>query len=172
MKRSGLVALSAIAVAFSVILLSLGAYVPVLEYSAIFMASLCVMLPLSKKSIKAALLTYVATSLLSALLIGGRWEVLVPYVVFFGLHPIVNRFLEGKKVNRVVAVVLKDVWFVGTLLLVNLLFVEFFAFETEWAQKYIVQILAIGGALIFIVYDFLACRFQRAIDIMVARLRL
>ncbi len=172
MKRSGLIALSAVATAFSVILLTLGAYVAVLDYSCIFMASLCVMLPLSKQSKKAALLTYIATSLLSAVFIGGRWAVLLPYVLFFGLHPIANYLLAEKKVNKILAVAIKDVWFVGTLLLVNALFVDFFAFETEWAQKYIVWILAIGGGLGFIVYDFCACRFQRAIDLIVKKLKL
>ena len=53
MKNSKLIALSAIATAFSLIFLVLGATIPALDYSGIFMASLCVMLPLAKKSAKA-----------------------------------------------------------------------------------------------------------------------
>ena len=56
MNNSRLIALSAIATALSIVCLVLGAYVDVLEYSALFMASLCSMLPLAKKSVKAAVL--------------------------------------------------------------------------------------------------------------------
>ncbi len=179
MKASKLIALSAIATAFSLIFMTLGAIIPALDYSGIFMASLCVMLPLAKKSAKAGLLTYAATLLLSCLLVGattGRWEIIVIYGLFFGLHPTVNYFFKTKNINNILALAIKTVWFVGTLILIYNVFTDFLFdasfLQKEWVKKYIYLILVVGGAAVFIVYDFLIVRFQRFTDAIVARMNL
>ena len=172
MKKSKLIALSALSAAFAVIFMVIGAYIPTLDYSAIFMASLCMMIPLTKKSIKSALLTYLATALLSSILVAGRWEVVLPFVLFFGLHPIINYFQKEKHINKFLALAVKDVWFVLTILLVNVLFKNFIAVETAWMVKYLNYIIIFGGGIAFIVYDFLMMHFQRAMDVIVYRLKL
>lgn len=179
MKNSKLIALSAIATAFSLIFLVLGATIPALDYSGIFMASLCVMLPLAKKSVKAGLMTYAATLCLSCLLVGAttsRWEIVIIYALFFGLHPTVNYFFREKKLNVVLATLIKTVWFVGVLILIYKLFTDFLFdasfLQKEWVKKYIYLILAGGGAVGFILYDFLMVRFQRLVDIQVSRMKL
>lgn len=177
MKNSKLIALSAIATAFSIVFMTLGAIIPALDYSGIFMASLCVMLPLAKKSAKAGFLTYGATLCLACILVGAttaRWEIIVVYALFFGLHPTINYIFREKNFNKILALVIKTVWFIGVMLLVYNVFTDFLFDESflqkEWVKKYIYLILVVGGGALFVVYDFLIIRLQRSADVIVARL--
>ena len=67
-------------------------------------------------------------------------------------------------------------WFVGVLILIYNLFTDFLFdasfLQKEWVKKYIYLILAGGGAVGFILYDFLMVRFQRLVDIQVSRMKL
>ncbi len=177
MHSSKLIAISAIATAFSLIFLEIGAIVPILDYSGIFMASACVMLPLAKKSAKAGFMTYAATLALSALLVGAataRWEIVLAYGLFFGLHPTVNFLINEKRFNKTLAVVLKTAWFVGVLILIYWFFSDFLFEESflnkDWVKKYIYLILVVGGGLCFVAYDFIMDKFQRRVDVLVERL--
>lgn len=172
MKRSKLIALSAIAAAFAVIFLALGAFVPVFDYSGIFIASVCMTLPLAKKSVWAGVMAYLAAALLSLVFVGGRFEITVSFAVFFGLHPIVNLLFDKIKLNRIIGLIIKDIWFIGSLLLLYFFFRDFVGFETEVLQKYALPILIIGGGLLFIIYDIMMVRFQRFADMAVERLKL
>ena len=175
MKDSKLIALSAIATAMAVVALIAGAYVPVLEYSALFIASLCSMLPLAKKSVKGAILSFAATSLLAAFTAIAQPAMIIFYVVFFGLHPTVNYIMREKNFNKVLGVLIKAAWFVGAVLLIYFTFGEFCTegtfLEREEVKKYVLLILTVGSALLFIVYDLLMNRFQKFVDITVARLK-
>ena len=102
MKNGKLVAVSAVATALGVVFLTIGAYFSTLDLSALFMAALAVMLPLSKNSVKGALLTYGATAVLALIVGMARFYVPLLYLFFFGLHPIVN-YLQNKSV--------KNLWF-------------------------------------------------------------
>lgn len=179
MKQSRLIALSAIATAFSVVFMSLGALIPAFDYSGIFMASLCVMIPLSKKSAKAGFLTYAATLCLSCVLVGAttaRWELIVIYGLFFGLHPTVNYLFREKNFNKYIALLIKTAWFIGVLILIYNVFTDFLFdasfLQKEWVKKYICLILVVGGGALFVVYDFLMLRFQRITDALVAKMNL
>lgn len=177
MKDSKLIALSAVASALAVAIMALGAFVDIFEYSALFCASLCTMLPLAKKSFKGGILTYLATTALSAIfIVGVKPAMLVFYAVFFGLHPAVNYILREKKFNRFLGAFFKTVWFVGSLLLIYVFFTSFLAegtiFEREDVKKYAYAVLIVGGAILFIVYDLLMTRFQKFVDATVERLKL
>lgn len=176
MNDSKLIALSAIATALSIVCLILGAYVDVLEYSALFMASLCSMIPLAKKSVKAAVLSYLATAVLAAFIVVKSPAMLILYGVFFGLHPTVNYIFREKKFNKILGCLIKAVWFVGSIVLIYFTFGEFFTegtiFEREEYRKYALLALTVGGAVLFILYDFLMNRFQKFVDSTVERLKL
>lgn len=172
MKYSKLIALSAISAALSTVFLIIGVYVPVLDYSGIMMASVCMLLPLTQKSIKAGLLTYTATCLLSLIFIGGRFEITICFAAFFGLHPVFNYFQREKKIKYPIALVIKEIWFLGVVALIYVFFESFIGFEAEWARKYAWPILMFGGALFLVVYDFMMMRFQTIVDSLIKRLRL
>ena len=101
---------------------------------------------------------------------------MIIYALFFGLHPTVNYFFREKKLNVVLATLIKTVWFVGVLILIYNLFTDFLFdasfLQKEWVKKYIYLILTGGGAVGFILYDFLMVRFQRLVDIQVSRMKL
>lgn len=171
MKYSKVIALSAVATAFCAIFLVFGAYVEVFDLSCLFMASLAIMIPLAKGYKLGAFLTYLASVLLGFILTGARFQILIPFAMFFGLHPIANYIQKQYKINTVLAIAIKTVWFVGTLF-VTYYFTKMFVVEHEIIEKYINWIIVIGGGLFFLVYDFFMAAFQRSFDKLVDRLKL
>ncbi|MBR2384424.1 MAG: hypothetical protein IKA99_02320 [Clostridia bacterium] len=177
MKQSKVIALSAICSAFAIIFLTLGAFIPIFDYSAIFMASMCTTLPLAKKSWKGGLMTYLATVALSFIFFfGTNPAMVVTYALFFGAHPTVNYLLNNKKINKILATVIKTIWFVGSLMLIFTLFSSFLfedsILSNQTFQKYSYLILAVGGAVLFIVYDIIMIHFQTAIDKTIEKLKI
>ena len=171
MKNAKVIALSAVSAAVALLLLIAGAFFEILDLSCLFFASLAIMLPLTKDSRAGAFLAYLASAILGFVLTGMRLQIIIPYVLFFGLHPIVNDFLQKKNVNRVLGTVLKTVWFVGVLFIVYY-FTSFFVVENEIVKQYIVPILIVGGALFFLLYDLAMIRMQKSLNIIISRLKI
>ena len=176
MKRSKIIALSAISAGFAVICLTAGVFISVFDYSAIFMASLCSMLPLAKKSWQGGVFTYLGTLGLSCIFfVGVRPELVLTYGIFFGLHPTVNYIFKEKKVNKILGLIIKTVWFVGSIMLVYFMFSGFLFEESllnnEFFKKYAYLIIAVVGAVLFIAYDFLMIRFQKMVDKTIEKLK-
>ena len=136
MKNAKVIALSAISAAIALLLLIAGAFFEILDISCLFFASLAIMLPLTKNSRAGAFLAYLASGILGFILTGMRLQIIIPYVLFFGLHPIINDFLQKKNVNRILGAVLKTMWFVGVLFIVYY-FTSFFVVENEIVKQYI-----------------------------------
>lgn len=177
MKRSKVIALSAICSGFAVIFLTVGAFIPVMDYSAIFMASMCTMLPLAKKSWQGGLMTYASTVALAFIFFfGTNPAMVITFAVFFGAHPTVSFLFKEKKINKTLAAVIKDLWFVGSLLLVYTLFSSFLFEESvlnnQIFQKFAYLILAVGGAILFVVYDLIMAHFQTAMDKTIEKLKI
>ena len=177
MKRSRVIALSAICSAFAIMFLAMGAIIPTFDYSGIFMASLCTMLPLSKKSWKGGFMTYFATVALSFIFFfGANPAMVITYAIFFGVHPTVNYLFREKKFNKILAIIIKTVWFVGSLLLVYTLFSSFLfedsLLNNQTFQKYAYIILSVGGAVLAIVYDAIMTYFQNGVDKTIEKLKI
>ena len=171
MKYSKVIALSAVSCALAIILLVTGAYIEVLDLSCLFMASMALMLPLAKGYKLGGFLAYLATAILSFFLTGMRIQVVLPFAIFFGLHPLANYFQKQFKISVILATVIKTVWFILTLYAMYFL-TEMFVAPNELVQKYIHYILIIGGAALFFVYDWMMVRFQGSINYLVRRLKL
>ena len=170
-SKSRVIALSAISAAFALVLLVLGSYIEVLDLSCLFMASLALMLPLAKGYRMGGFLAYLASALLAFILTGMRLQVLIPFAMFFGLHPLANDIQRKYKINVILATAIKAAWFIATLF-VMYYFTSMFIVEHEVIKQYINYVLVIGGGLVFIVYDWFMVYFQRAINSIVARLKL
>ncbi len=153
------------------ILLVVGAYFETLDLSCLFLASLCMMLPLYKEYYLGAFLAYVAAALLSLVLAGGRFQIIIPFAMFFGLHALANELQLKFKINKIFALVIKEIWFLGTLL-VMYFFTQMFVSENEVLQKYVLYVLLGGGALFFPIYDYIIFKFKRSLDILLKRLKL
>lgn len=171
MKYSKVVALSSVTTAFCTLLLVFGAYIEVLDLSCLFVASLVLMIPLSKGYKLGAFLSYLASVLLGFILTGARFQILIPFAMFFGLHPIANYIQKERNINKILALIVKTVWFVATLF-VTYYFTKMFLVENAMLEKYINYIIVIAGSLFFIVYDILMDGFQRSITRIISRLKL
>lgn len=92
-SKSFEIALSGISCAIAVAVLPLGIMTGVgsLTAAGYSVAVLAIMLPLSKQFFKGAFLAYAATCILTIVLGAAAkfWD-LVPFIIFFGLHPIAN----------------------------------------------------------------------------------
>lgn len=177
MKRSKMVALCAIATGFAILFLTAGVFIPIFDYSGIFMASLCTMIPLTKKSFKGGLMTYLATLCLASIFfVGIKPEIVLTYGLFFGAHPAVSYILREKKVNNIISVLIKTVWFIGSLLLIYTLFSAFLFEDTllnnDIFKKYAYLILSVVGAVLFVCYDVIIKHFQKMLDKTIEKLNL
>ena len=171
MKNGKLVALSAITTALGVGFLTLGVYIETLDLSCLFMASLVMMLPLAKGSVKGAFLTYLATAILVAIIGSARFSVAILYALFFGIHPILS-FLQfrGEK-KRFYFYIIKTVLFLGAAYLAFYLF-NFFVFDNDNITKYVPYLIFFAGTPLFIVYDLVMVRFQKYTNIMIKKIGL
>lgn len=172
-KRSFQIALSAVSCALATLFLAGGINLPMGFASGYLLGALALMLPLAKEMRLGGFLAYVATCLL-CLPFGGiaQFYKLFPFIVFFGLHPLVNSFQNKFKVKRWLAFIIKDVWFVGAMMLSWLLFdqaVEI-SLPFAWMYDWIYLIIAVGGTALFFVYDFIMLRAQKIVSYYVARI--
>ncbi|MBE5743673.1 MAG: hypothetical protein E7358_03035 [Clostridiales bacterium] len=171
MKDGKLIALSAVSTALGVIFLVIGAYFQTFDLSALFMSSIAMMLPLSKNSIKGAVFTYFATSLLSFCFALSRFYVPLLYVLFFGIHPIINYIQLNSKKKLWFLYVVKCIWFIGVVFLMYYA-LTMFVVEIESIKKFIPIILVVAGAVFYVAYDFIMIRFQKMSFNLIKRLGL
>lgn len=163
------IALSALACAAATTLLTVGIYTDIFLFTAYVLGSIALMLPLAKGSYRGYFLAYVATSILTTLFSSFRfWEIL-PFVIFFGLHPVANEWQLKKKINRWAACAVKAVWFDATAYLVWVLLLRATTTVT-WIQAYILPLILVFGTIFFVFYDYVAYRCRALVNVTVARI--
>lgn len=178
-SKSFEIALSAIACAVAALSLTLGAYVDVMYAAGILLAVFALMVPLSKEFIWGDALAFLGSALLAFLFCGFSVYKLIPFLAFFGLHPLVN-FLQKKYVKRkwlhALVFLTKAAWFCLAMWLGwHVVFVKFFALDqTSWypyVVEYFYYILFLGGPVLFAAYDYLIFLCQRSVNAIVKRIR-
>ena len=163
------IALSALACAVATIFLTIGVYSAILLFTGYLFACIALMLPLAKNSYRGYLLAYVATCLLSLIFNVARFIDLLPFIMFFGLHPLVNELQLRVKINRWLACGIKALWFDGTMYVVWR-FVFEMTTTIPFVDKYILYILLIGGTAFFIAYDYAMYKWRFAVNALVKRI--
>ena len=173
------IALSGISCAIAVLFLSLGILTDWLLATGYFLGIVALMLPLSKHFFKGAVFAYAATCILTVIMGAAAkfWD-LVPFIMFFGLHPIVNALQVKYKLNTLIAFPVKAVWFDCTLIAsYHLVFGGVLGGTLlpeniyEIINKYIYLFIFTVGTAAFVLYDFLVMRSQVAVNTLVARIR-
>ncbi|MCD8308940.1 MAG: hypothetical protein LUD19_03715 [Clostridia bacterium] len=178
-SKSFEIALSAISCAVAVLFLTLGTLSGYLLATGYLVAQVALMVPLSKQFVWGDVLAYMGTVIL-ALILGAvsAWWDIVPFIMFFGLHPLAN-FLQVKyKVNRWIALVIKMVWFDVTLYVMYLLVfggimggsysgTAFFTFVNDYIWLFII----IGGSLFLWIYDYIMFKVQIWVNKVVYKIR-
>lgn len=171
-------ALSAVACSVAVAFLWLGILSGVLTALGYFVGVIALMMPLSEKFYLGGFLAYVGTCILTLLLgaVAQFWD-LVPFIMFFGLHPLANSLQRKYKINGILAFIIKAIWFDCTLIAGYFLVfggilggknlpAEFY----EIVNKYIYLFIFTLGTAAFALYDFLIFRCQAIMDRLVYRI--
>ena len=178
-SHSSELALSAISCAVAVICLLLGFWSDFLLATGYLMGIIALMVPLSKQFFKGEILAYIGTVILTFILgAAARFWDLVPFIMFFGLHPLINALQIRFKVNRWLALAVKAIWFDFTLWVAYILIFnsviggaqadgKLFKFINDYALVFIF----VGGSIIFIAYDYLIFKCQIAVNKLVFRIR-
>lgn len=176
--RSFEIALSAMACAVASVALTLGAYVKVMFAAGLLVAVYALMVPLAKDFPWGAALASIGAFLLAFLFSGGNFPSLLPFLTFFGLHPVVNwlqkKYVKGKPLFLVCETA-KAVWFdLAMWLNWQFVFVPVFLLnETTWypfVEKYFFLVLFLGGTVFFWIYDFLIVQCQRSANAIIRRI--
>jgi hypothetical protein len=163
------IALSALACAIAVIFLTIGVYTEVLLFTGYLFACVALMLPLSKQCYLGYVLAYIATCLLTLVFISFRFWDLLPFIMFFGLHPLVNELQLKIKINRWVACAIKALWFDATMYL-TWRFLFGMTTTVAFVDKLIIPIILIGGSAFFVLYDYLTYRCRGIVNVTVHRI--
>ena len=172
------IALSAIACAVAASALTLGWYVNVLLAAGYLIAVYALMVPLSKNFYWGEALAYLGALLLAFLFCGFTFVRLVPFAVFFGLHPLVNH-IEKRFVKKMwlhLPIFLgKAAWFDLSMWLAWVLLVPILGLEhATWypfVSEYFAVVLLAGGTAFFAAYDYMIFLCQRSVDFAVRRIR-
>ena len=171
MKRlnSHQIAFAALACALTTIFLTIGVYSEFLLFTGYLLGSIALMLPLAKGTYKGFVLAYLATVVLTLIFNGFNFFDVLPFAVFFGLHPLVNELQLKTKINVWLACLVKAVWFDGTMYLVWR-----FIFESTTAipfvDKYFIPILIVVGTAFFVFYDYAMYKWRATVNTLVARI--
>ncbi len=163
------IALAALACALSTLFLTLGVYSGFFLFTAYIAASIALMLPLCQQSWRGFIFAYVATCLLSLLFASFRFWELIPFAMFFGLHPLVNELQLKTKINRWIACFAKALWFDGSLYLT---WKVIFSITTSipFIDKYILLIILVVGTAVFIAYDYFMFKWRIWANHLVSRI--
>lgn len=169
-SKSYEIALSAISCAVATIFLTVGSLNPFLLATGYLVGCFALMIPLSKGFLLGDVLAYLAAGVLALIFGGGAyfWK-LLPYFVFFGLHPLANYLQARYRWNGFLCFLVKAAWFDGAMYLCWR-----FAFDmsaaAQWINDYILLVIFVGGTLFFAVYDRMIFLCQKSVDEVIKRI--
>ena len=163
------IALSALACALATIFLTVGVYSSILLFTGYLFACIALMLPLAKKSYVGYILAYIATCILALIFNAARFFDVLPFIMFFGLHPIVNELQLKTKINTWVACLIKALWFDGTMYVIWRFVFEMNTTVT-FIDQFIIPIILIGGTAFFVAYDYVMYKWRHIVNRLVERI--
>ena len=162
--------MAGVSTAIATLFLAVGNITSILLFVGYMVASIALSLPLAKKSYIGYAMAYAATILLTVLIIGtaGYLLDLLPFILFFGLHPLLNDLQEKLQVKKWLAFLVKCVWFDGAMLLFWWLVVQ--TTGINWLDAYALPIVLGGSTLYFVMYDYAFHRLNKQIFALVSRI--
>ncbi len=180
-SKSFEIALSGISCAVAGLGLSLGIMTGVgsLTAAGYFIGVLALMVPLSKQFFLGDFLAYMGTVIL-AVVLGATvrfWDI-VPFAIFFGLHPLANALQIRFKINKWLALVIKALWFDATLIAAYFLIYHAALGGSVFPQevydvinRYIYLFIFTLGSAVFFLYDYLVFKCQIAVNKIVYKIK-
>ena len=164
------IALAALACAVSTIMLTIGVYSGVLLFTGYLFSCVALMLPLARNSYRGYILAYLATVALCLIFNISRFFDVLPFIMFFGLHPLVNELQLKIKINRWVACAIKALWFDVTMYL-TWRFLFGMTTTVEIVDKLIIPLILVFGTVFFVFYDYVTYHCRAVVNTTVNRLR-
>lgn len=185
-NKSFEIALSGASCAVAVIFLSLGILSGWLLATGYFIGIIALMLPLTKKFYLGDFLAYLGTCILTVIMGAAAkfWDI-VPFVAFFGLHPLVNSIqLKFRKSDKrfiwqdIIWFIVKALWFDAALIVGYFLVYNgvlggslFPQYIYDTINNYIYLFIFTVGTVVFALYDFLVFKCQRAADYLIGKVK-
>ena len=174
------IALSGICSAIAVTFLALGILSGWLLATGYFVGVIALMIPLAKEFYKGDFLAYLSTCILTIIMGAAAkfWDI-VPFIMFFGLHPLVNALINNKsKINKWFFMPLKLLWFDGMLIVgYYLVYGGVFGGQLfpehiyDTVNQYFFLLVFTVGTVLGFIYDILVERCQKMINYFVRRIR-
>ncbi len=161
-------ALSALACALSVLFQVIGVYSEILLFTGYLLSAVALMLPLARNSYKGYFLAYAGTCCLSLIFASARFWDVIPFIVFFGLHPLVNELQLRTKINTWVACLAKALWFDATMYLIWKFLLDTTTVNPLIGQ-YILPIILVVGTAFFVFYDYSMYRARMVVNSLARR---
>lgn len=143
------IALAGISSAMATFLLVVSVYVPMIDTTCKMLASLALLLSVSKNNHRCAVLAYLATSILGLILTGNIIHVL-QFALFFGFHPILISILNQAQAPKMMKTIIKLIYANIALYIVYLIVgftLDFLSFELTYLN------FAIVASFVFLIYD-------------------
>ena len=148
------IALSAVSCAIAAIALTVGTLYTPLLFTGYLFAGFALMIPLAKNCWWGDVLAFIGASLIALMFNGFNFFDTLPFIMFFGLHPLVNA-----------------VWFDASMYFVWRVVTGMAApFGWEWVSRYIIPILLIGGTAFFFLYDYMIFKCQVSVNQIIGRI--
>ena len=163
------IALSALSSAIATVCLTIGVYSAILLFTGYLLACIALMMPLAKKSYIGFTLAYLSTCILALIFNASRFFDLLPFMMFFGLHPLVNELQLRTKINRWVACAVKALWFDLTMYVIWR-FVFGMTTTITILDEYMLPLILVGGSIFFVFYDYTLYKWRYAVNTLVKRI--
>ncbi|WP_288221965.1 hypothetical protein [uncultured Clostridium sp.] len=142
------ITLSAVLIALTLIILYLNLILPISTISILTLASLLIPVALIRGSMKSAILVYISSSIIGFFLL--PINIILLYILFFGIYGIVKYFIEKIK-NIPLEILLKLIFFNMIFFISFFLFKSFIAIQITKLPLGIFWILA---QVVFLVFDY------------------
>lgn len=148
-KKTFKIALSGILGALAVICLFLATVLPTSRLSLYALSSFFISIVVIEAGIKAGWLFYIATTLLSVILVPDKLEI-IPYAVFFGVYGVIKCYIE--KINKLILEYLLKFAYFNLCMAVAVLFIRQVFMESIQIQLPWWAIIA-ALEVVFLIYD-------------------
>lgn len=156
--KSKTISISAISAGFLALILTVGAYIEMVDLFCIVISSVFVILPLYYKSFIGSFLTFIVGGVVALLFSGFNFISLVfpSYFFFFGLYPVVTFLMREKRINKLVIFIVGLIWcvsyFYGAYFYYTLIMNMTIENLPKFIADYILYIVPIVGAIFYVIY--------------------
>lgn len=148
------VAVGGIFTAISLIFLYFALYLPSIKFTMYFLAGMIPGLILVEMGLRQAWMLYGATSLLSFVMLGNAVSI-IPYVMIFGLYPILKFYIE--KIKRpIIEILVKLLFFNIAIAFVYIIWTKLFLLNVH--VDFPIVWIIIGMQPVFLFYDYIFTR--------------